>query len=132
MASSLEYFTGSFEKIIFTWLKKKKSALKQICCLFQAMCFSVFSLPVLSHYYKMWIFPHILPSLLPFTSISLTSSLYCVLALSTERYFSIYNSSMQNKGAFLGYVLPVIVFATCFNFPKFFEFSTQYTYLKER
>eukprot|EP00092_Neocalanus_flemingeri_P050345 GFUD01058164.1.p1 GENE.GFUD01058164.1~~GFUD01058164.1.p1 ORF type:complete len:310 (-),score=31.81 GFUD01058164.1:207-1136(-) len=94
----------------------------------KVMCFLVFSLPVLSYHYKIWIFPHILPTLLPLTSISLTGSLYCVIALSFERYFSISNSAQQNKGSFFGYILPVLVFSICFNFPKFFEFFTNYTY----
>ena len=45
---------------------------KPFSLILQVMCFSVFSLPVLSQYYKIWIFPYILPSLLPPTSISLT------------------------------------------------------------
>ena len=71
-------------------------------------------------------------------------SLYMVVALSVERYLSISNSSQQDKvgklsqknqnkfwlfqGSFFGYVLPVLVFSTAFNFPKFFEFSTHYLY----
>ena len=35
------------------------------------------------------------------------------------------------QGSFFGYVLPVIVFSTFCNFPKFFEFSTDFTYIKE-
>ena len=41
----------------------------------QVMCFFVFSLPVLSPHYKIWIFPHILPTVLPLTSISLTGNI---------------------------------------------------------
>jgi len=96
--------------------------------LFLVFCLMVFSLPVISQHYKIWIFPYVLPSLLPCTSIALTGSLYCVIALSFERYFSISNSGQQNKGSFFGYILPVIVFSTCFNFPKFFEFSTNFSF----
>ena len=79
--------------------------------------------------------------------INIPGSLYCVIALSVERYFSISNSAQQDKvitedyynlkkeifqGSFFGYILPVIVFSTCFNFPKFFEFSTHYIYSDDR
>ena len=29
-----------------------------------------------------------------------------------------------DQGAFIGYILPVLVFSTCYNFPKFLEFTT--------
>lgn len=85
-----------------------------------------FSLPSLSTEYKTWVFPTVLPSTLPLTSITLTASLYMVVATSVERYLQLYYPSYSNKGSFLGYVLPVVVFAAFYNTPKFFEFTTVY------
>jgi len=93
--------------------------------LFLVTCLLLFCIPVLSHHYKTWIFPYILPSCLPISSICFTASLYCLVALSFERYFAITNSSQVNKGSFFGYILPVLTFSICFNFPKFFEYSTK-------
>jgi len=100
--------------------------------IFLVLCTFVFSLPILSSFYHDWVYPHVLPTLLPFTSIALTGSLYGTIALSVERYLHITNSVHQDKGAVFGYVLPVLAFSICFNFPKFFEFSTEFDFLEER
>jgi len=85
-----------------------------------------FSLPSLSAQYKKWIFPVLLPFTLPLTSISLTASLYLVIATSVERYLQLYHERCSNKGSFFGYVLPVLVFSIFYNIPKFLEFTTTY------
>lgn len=85
-----------------------------------------FSLPCLSPEYKRWVFPVVLPSTLPLTSITLTASLYLVVAASIERYLQLQHPRLSNKGSFFGYVLPVLVFSAFYNIPKFFEFSTSY------
>eukprot|EP00092_Neocalanus_flemingeri_P003454 GFUD01003703.1.p1 GENE.GFUD01003703.1~~GFUD01003703.1.p1 ORF type:complete len:163 (-),score=29.76 GFUD01003703.1:340-828(-) len=67
-----------------------------------------FSLPSLSPQYKEWIFPTILPSLLPLTSVTLTGSVYCVVALALERYLHLTRPGWGNKGSFFGYLLCVL------------------------
>ena len=62
----------------------------------QVFSFSVFSLPLLCEYYKEWIYPYLIPTIYPLTSITLTISLYMVIALSIERFLSITNSNMRN------------------------------------
>ena len=47
---------------------------KPFSLILQVMCFLVSSLPKLSQHYKIWIFPYILPSLLPATTISCTGN----------------------------------------------------------
>jgi len=85
-----------------------------------------FSLPSLCAQYKSVIFPIILPSLLPLTSVTLTCSVYCVVTLALERYLHLSTPTHSNRGSFFGYILPVMVFSLFYNGPKFFEFTTQY------
>jgi len=91
-----------------------------------------FSLPSLSPSYKALVFPLILPSLLPLTSVSMSASVYCVIALAVERYLHIARHQASNKGSFFGYILPVMAFSLLYNAPKFFEFTTVYTTDKNR
>ena len=58
-----------------------------------------FSLPSLSPTYKESIFPLILPSLLPLTSVTLSGSVYCVVALAVERYLHLARPHQSNKVA---------------------------------
>jgi len=89
------------------------------------ICLS-FSLPALSSSYKDETFPLLLPSLLPLSSVTLSGSVYCVIALATERYLHLTRPQDSNKGSFFGYILPVLVFSLLYNAPKFFEFTTDY------
>jgi len=92
--------------------------------LFLVCVLAMFSLPSLSLSYKTWVLPLLLPSLLPVTSIMLTASVYTVVCLSLERLLHLCRPHWSNKGAFIGYILPVLVFSTFYNFPKFLEFTT--------
>jgi len=84
----------------------------------------------LNSHYKVWFGPHLIPALLPLTSISLTASLYCTAASTCERWLQTNGSCRSNQGAIFGYILPLSTFAVIFNLPKFFEFSTE-TYFSE-
>jgi len=84
----------------------------------------LFGLPSVSSGNK--ILPVLFPSLLPVTSIMLTASVYTVVCLSVERLLHLRAPRWSDKGALLGYILPVLVFSTFYNFPKFFEFTTIY------
>jgi len=97
--------------------------------LFLVCVVAMFSLPSLSLSYKTWVLPLLLPSLLPVTSIMLTASVYTVVCLSLERLLHLCRPHWSNKGAFIGYILPVLVFSTCYNFPKFLEFTTIHHHL---
>ena len=48
------------------------------------------------------------------------------------KYTCDYITQDLSQGSFFGYVLPVLVFSTCFNFPKFFEYSTKYIHMAGR
>ena len=54
--------------------------------LFLVLVVLVFSLPELSLTYKLRVFPHMLSSLLPLAAITLTASVYTVVAVVLERY----------------------------------------------
>ena len=115
---------------------------------YQILVNLTFSLPSLSPSYKALVFPLILPSLLPLTSVSMSASVYCVIALAVERYLHIARHQASNKvgadqnklyfltwyfqGSFFGYILPVMAFSLLYNAPKFFEFTTVYTTDKNR
>jgi len=105
---------------LITWL----AVIDSVFLIFLAL---TFSLPCLSEEYKKWIFPALLPTSLPLTSIALTASLYMVVAASIERYLQLTQPRHSDKGSFLGYVLPVVIFSAIYNIPKFFEFYTTYS-----
>ena len=48
----------------------------------------IFSVPRLSHQYEFYIFPHLIPVILPLTQISLTISVYTTVAVAVERFIS--------------------------------------------
>ena len=88
-------------------------------------------------------------SVLHFKTLSrvLSASVYTVVCLSLERLLHLCRPHWSNKvintislpphyhhhhdfqGAFIGYILPVLVFSTCYNFPKFLEFTTIHHHL---
>lgn len=148
--SKMEFYVNGVAIIIVAWLGLmgnilciflfllKKLKLNQtftnlliwlavIDSIFLVLVVFVFALPELNITYKQWIFPYMLPSVLPLTSIALTASVYTVVALTIERYLHLTKPQWSNKGSFFGYILPVLVFSTCYNFPKFFEFTTGIT-----
>jgi len=93
---------------------------------FLVLVFLLFSLPHFCSHYSSWLLSYIAPVVLPCSFIAMTGSVYTVLALAIERYLTLSGHTQGNKGAFLGYLLPVIVFSTFLNSPKFLEFSTKF------
>jgi len=93
---------------------------------FLILVFLIFSLPHFSPHYSSWVFPYIAPVALPCSAIAMTGSVYTVVGLSVERYLTLSSHTQANKGAFLGYFLPVLIFSTFLNSPKFLEFSTKF------
>ena len=57
----------------------------------------MFSLPLVSPSYHDWVFPPMVPIVLPCTSVAMTASLYTVLALAVERFLTVSASSQRNK-----------------------------------
>jgi len=94
--------------------------------LFLVFVILLFGLPTVSTEFSNKILPVLFPSLLPVTSIMLTASVYTVVCLSIERLLHLRRPQWSNKGALMGYILPVLAFSTFYNFPKFFEFTTIY------
>ena len=73
-------------------MDQKSSFLKLISTLaiFDCLCIMfnifLFSAPLLSETYRHQVFPHLLPWLLPLAQISLTGSVYTILAVAIERF----------------------------------------------
>jgi len=59
-----------------------------------------------------------------FTKLCFLVSLYTVIATSVERVLQLRKPEQANKGSFLAYILPVLVFSVIYNIPKCFEFKT--------
>jgi hypothetical protein len=84
------------------FLVSKKKAVTYLNMIINLQVFVTlsFSLPSLSPAYKEIIFPLILPSLLPLTSVTLSGSVYCVIALAVERYLHLSRPHTSNKVRF--------------------------------
>jgi len=94
--------------------------------LFLVCVILLFGLPTVSTEFSNKILPVLFPSLLPVASIMLTASVYTVVCISIERLLHLRRPQWSDKGALMGYILPVLAFSTFYNFPKFFEFTTIY------
>ena len=59
------------------------------------------------------------------TSADPTGATRCLPTFLKLKYLLTLHVKQQlDQGAFIGYILPVLVFSTCYNFPKFLEFTT--------
>jgi len=86
-----------------------------------------YSLPSLSDAYLTWLLPHITPYILPVIHITLTGSVYTVVAVAIERFLTVcfpFKQCHMCNG--LGYILPIIAFSILYNTTKFFEIETIY------
>ena len=76
--------------------------------------------------YEEFIYPMLLPHLLPIIQITLTGSVWITTAVSMDRFFTIclgyYNHSKLFTHLF--YTLPIVMFSVLFNAPRFFELTT--------
>jgi len=96
------------------------------CILFQ------YTLPTLSESYYVWVLPHITPYNLPVIHITLTGSVYSVVAVSVERFLTVCFPFRQCKMCNgLGYIIPIVVFSVLYNVVKFFELETIYLEYEE-
>lgn len=89
----------------------------------------LYGFPNISMMYKMFVEPHTTPIILPLTQVALTGSVYSVVVVATERYFSICKPFHKNWGAVcegFGYVSVVVIFSFLYNITKFWEFETVY------
>ncbi|XP_023337723.1 FMRFamide receptor [Eurytemora carolleeae] len=87
----------------------------------------LYTVPRASSTYRTNIEPVILPVLLPLTQVTLTGSVYSVVAVAVERYYTIcrpfkYNMMGECKG--LPYIMIIIIFSFVYNINKFFELTT--------
>ena len=57
-----------------------------VCIVFNII---IFSFPLLSETYRHQVLPHLIPLMLPLAQISLTSSVYTILALAMERFMAV-------------------------------------------
>ncbi|XP_023335794.1 FMRFamide receptor isoform X2 [Eurytemora carolleeae] len=86
----------------------------------------LYPLPILSETYSNFE-PNVTPYILPFTQIALTGSVYSVLAVALERYFTICRPFQYNLGSLLDgclYILVIVLFSILYNLARFFEYET--------
>ena len=91
------------------------------------LIFYLLSLSSLSDAYLTWLLPHITPYILPVIHITLTGSVYTVVAVAIERFLTVcfpFKQCHMCNG--LGYILPIIAFSILYNTTKFFEIETIY------
>lgn len=93
--------------------------------IFLASIFLQYSLPVLSEDFMVWVLPYLTPFTVPIIHISLTGSVYSVVAVALERFMTVcfpFTQCSMCHG--LGYIIPIILFSVSYNFVKFFEIET--------
>ena len=72
-----------------------------------------------------WVLPYLTPFTVPIIHISLTGSVYSVVAVALERFMTVcfpFTQCSMCHG--LGYIIPIILFSVSYNFVKFFEIET--------
>jgi hypothetical protein len=93
-----------------------------LCCILLQ-----YSLPALSDSYLTWVLPHITPFTLPVIHITLTGSVYTVVAVAVERFITVCFPFKQcHMCSGLGYIIPIVLFSVLYNMAKFFEIETIY------
>jgi len=87
----------------------------------------IFCLPHHSSTYSSRVLPHMVPIALPLTQIALTGSLYTVVAVALERYYSIckpFKTNYADSKNGLVVIIIIVVVSFVYNITKFFEFET--------
>ena len=85
-----------------------------------------FALPQLSTSYRNTVLIHTIPFLIPLAQITLSGSSFTTVALTVERYVSLcapylrYTYHIKPKH----FIVPVLIFSTLYNLPRFFEWKT--------
>ena len=85
-----------------------------------------FALPQLSPSYRNHVFIHVVPFLIPFAQIALAGSSFTTVTLTIERYISLCAPYLRYTHGIKSfhYILPVLIFSTAYNIPRFFEYKT--------
>jgi len=128
---------GIFGNILCVWTFNKKdvelkpSFANLLKCLsifdtiFLASMFLQYSLPQMSEEFNVWVYPYITPYSFPIIHISLTGSVYSVVAVALERFITVcFPFTQCNMCGGLGYIIPIVLFSIFYNFIKFFELTT--------
>ena len=110
-------------------LKKSFRNLLIMLCVFDLLfviCMNLFyTLPVHFRVYNDEMIPYLTPFLLPLIHITLTGSVYSIMAVAGERYCIICKQWMsQSDGK--GCIFSIILFSLLFNVNKFFEVTFEY------
>ena len=98
----------------------------------QASIFVQYSLPMLSESFSVWVLPLVTPFTVPIIHISLTGSVYSVLAVATERFITVcFPFTQCTMCGGLGYILPILLFSVGYNLSKFWEIETYHVPYEE-
>ena len=90
---------------------------------FSIICFA---LPQLSLSYRNNIFIYVIPFMIPLAQITLSGSSFTTVTLTIERYISLCAPYLRYTHGIktAHYIVPVLVFSTLYNSPRFFEWRT--------
>ena len=91
--------------------------------IFSIICFA---LPQLSLSYRNNIFIYVIPFMIPLAQITLSGSSFTTVTLTIERYISLCAPYLRYTHGIrsLHYIIPVLIFSTFYNSPRFFEWRT--------
>ena len=87
---------------------------------------------MLSDHFSVWVLPLVTPYTVPIIHISLTGSVYSVLAVATERFITVcFPFTQCTMCGGLGYILPILLFSVGYNLSKFWEIETYHVPYEE-
>ena len=91
--------------------------------IFSIICFA---LPQVSLGYRNNIFIYVIPFMIPLAQITLSGSSFTTVTLTIERYISLCAPYLRYTHGIktIHYIIPVLVFSTVYNCPRFFEWRT--------
>ena len=91
--------------------------------IFSIICFA---LPQLSLSYRHNIFIYVIPFMIPLAQITLSGSSFTTVTLTIERYISLCAPYLRYTHGIrsIHYIIPVLIFSTLYNSPRFFEWRT--------
>ena len=90
---------------------------------FSIVCFA---LPQLSLSFRHNVFIYVIPFMIPLAQITLSGSSFTTVTLTIERYISLCAPYLRYTHGIksVHYIIPVLVFSTFYNSPRFFEWRT--------